>query len=60
MFVWIFGIISFALSIWAIVNIVNSTEPKGTKALWIIGVLIFPTIGFIVWYFAGPKSALKM
>ncbi|MEP5760850.1 MAG: PLD nuclease N-terminal domain-containing protein [Litoreibacter sp.] len=60
MLMWIFGIVSFGLSIWAIVSILNSKETSGLKAIWIVVVIAFPTVGFIVWYLAGPKSALKM
>ena len=47
----------FVADIWAIVNIVQSKESAGTKALWIVLVAILPVIGLAIWYFAGPKSA---
>ncbi len=49
------GLIVFALGIWAIVSILNSKVETGTKVLWILLVLILPVVGFIIWYFAGPK-----
>jgi len=49
------GLIVFALSIWAIVSIINSSVETGTKVLWILLVLILPIIGFIIWFFAGPR-----
>ena len=42
--------------VWAIINVFQSSESTGTKALWIVLVLVLPVIGFIIWYFAGPKS----
>jgi hypothetical protein len=51
------GILLFVLAVWAILNIVRSSASTGAKILWILFVLIFPLIGVIVWYFAGPKKA---
>jgi len=53
----IIGLIILIADIWAIVNIAQSRESTGAKALWIVLVLILPVLGFVVWYFAGPKSA---
>ena len=50
------GLILFGLGIWAIVSILNSNVETGAKVLWILLVLVLPLIGFIIWYFAGPKS----
>ncbi len=53
---FIFGIIVLILDIWAIVSIFGSGATTGSKVLWIILILILPVVGFIIWYFAGPKS----
>lgn len=53
----IFGILVLLADIWAILNVVQSGESTGTKALWIVLVLVLPVLGFVIWYFAGPKSA---
>jgi len=53
----IFSLLILIADIWAIINIVQSSESTGTKALWIVLVLILPLLGLIIWYFAGPKSA---
>ncbi len=53
----LFGLIVFALDIWAIASIINSSVDTTKKVLWILGVLLFPIIGFLVWYFAGPKAS---
>ncbi|MEM7472917.1 MAG: PLDc N-terminal domain-containing protein [Pseudomonadota bacterium] len=55
MFQSIGGLIVFVLDIWAIVSIFNSKEETPKKVLWILLVLILPIIGFIIWYFAGPR-----
>ncbi|MEM6407659.1 MAG: PLDc N-terminal domain-containing protein [Pseudomonadota bacterium] len=57
MFQSIGGFIVFVLDIWAIVSIFNSGAETSKKVLWILLVLILPIIGFIIWYFAGPRPA---
>lgn len=51
------GLIVFVLDIWAIASIINAKVETAQKVLWIALVLILPLIGFIIWYFAGPKPA---
>ena len=53
----IIGLLILIADIWAIVNIVQSSESTGKKALWIVLVVVLPVLGFAIWYFAGPKSA---
>jgi hypothetical protein len=52
----ILGLLILALDIWAILNIVQSSEKTANKALWIVLVLVLPVLGLAIWYFAGPKS----
>jgi len=42
--------------VWAILSVIQSSESTGTKALWIVLVLVLPVLGFAIWYFAGPKA----
>lgn len=53
---WIFGVIIFALDVWAIASVINSNAPTGTKILWIALIAILPVVGLILWYFMGPKA----
>jgi hypothetical protein len=53
----ILSLLILIADIWAIINIVQSNESTGTKALWVVLVVLLPVIGLIIWYFAGPKSA---
>lgn len=53
----IWGLIVLAADIWAIVNIFQSSATTGAKVLWTLLVLLLPVVGFIIWYFAGPKTA---
>jgi len=53
----VIGILILVADIWAILNIVQSSESTGSKALWVVLVLLLPVLGLVIWYFAGPKSA---
>ena len=55
----IIGLIVLALDIWAIINVFNSSASTPSKLLWTLGIVIFPIIGFIIWYFAGPKGGTR-
>jgi hypothetical protein len=48
------ALVIFILDIFAIIKILQSSASGGEKILWILGVLIFPLLGLIVWFFAGP------
>lgn len=50
------GLLVLALDIWAIVSIIGSRATTGAKVLWTLLVLILPILGFIIWFFAGPRS----
>lgn len=52
----LFGLIVFVLDVWAIASIINSNATGGRKLLWIAIVVIFPVLGLIAWFFAGPKA----
>lgn len=52
----IIGIIILIADIYAILKTVQSGATTGVKLLWIVGILLFPVIGFLVWLFAGPKG----
>jgi len=51
------GLLVLIADVWAILNIFQSSESTGTKALWIVLVLVLPVLGFVIWYFAGPKTS---
>ncbi len=52
----LWGLIVLVADIWAIVNIVQSGTTTGKKVVWILLVIVLPVLGFIIWFFAGPKS----
>ncbi|MEO1909361.1 MAG: PLDc N-terminal domain-containing protein [Paracoccus sp. (in: a-proteobacteria)] len=54
---WLFSVIIFVLDVWAIAQIINTNTSTKAKLLWILLILVLPVLGFIIWYFAGPKSS---
>jgi hypothetical protein len=52
----LFGLIVLIADVWAIVNVFQSTGDTGKKVLWTVLVIILPVLGFILWYFLGPKT----
>lgn len=60
MFNGLIAIIVFALDVWAIAQIINSSAEKSSKIIWVIIVAVLPVVGLIAWYIAGPKSDLRL
>ena len=52
----LWGLLVLIADVWAIVNIIQSSASTGTKVLWIVIVAVLPVLGFILWYFMGPKT----
>jgi hypothetical protein len=50
------GLIVLVADVWAIVNIFQSAADTGRKVLWTVLVIVLPVLGFILWYFLGPKT----
>lgn len=50
------GLIVLIFDVWAIVNIFQSGADTGKKVLWTVLVIILPVLGFILWYFLGPRT----
>jgi succinate dehydrogenase/fumarate reductase cytochrome b subunit len=53
----ILGVLVLLADVWAILNIFQSAASTGSKALWIVLVLVLPVLGVIIWYFAGPRGS---
>ncbi len=52
----LWGLIVLIADIWALVSILQSSADTGTKVLWVVLVVFLPVLGFILWYFIGPKT----
>ena len=50
------GLIVLIADIWAIVNIFQSGADTGRKVLWTVLVVVLPVLGFILWFFLGPRT----
>lgn len=51
------GVLVLILDIWAIINVVGTGRSALEKALWVVLILVLPVLGFIMWFFIGPKSS---
>ena len=52
----LWGLLVLVADVWALVNIIQSGADTGSKVLWIVLVVFLPVLGFILWYFMGPKT----
>ena len=52
----LWGILVLIADIWAIVNIFQSQADTTRKVLWTVLVIILPVLGFILWFFLGPRT----
>jgi Phospholipase_D-nuclease N-terminal len=50
------GLIILVADVWAIVNIFQSGASTGNKVLWTVLVVVLPVLGFILWFFLGPRT----
>jgi hypothetical protein len=50
------GLIILIADVWAIVNIFQSAADTTRKVIWTVLVFLLPVLGFILWYFLGPKT----
>ena len=52
----IWGLLVLVADVWAIVNVFQSAADTGRKVLWTVLVIVLPVLGFVLWYFLGPKT----
>ncbi len=52
----LFGLLILAADVWSIINISQSSISTGKKVAWIVGVLVFPVVGFLFLLLAGPRE----
>lgn len=53
----IFGLLVLAANIYAIISIFGSGATVLAKVLWILLVFVLPVVGFLIWFFAGPRGS---
>jgi succinate dehydrogenase/fumarate reductase cytochrome b subunit len=52
----LFGLVVLVADVWAIINVFQSGADTGKKVLWTVLIIVLPVLGFILWYFLGPKT----
>lgn len=52
----LWGALVLIADVWAIINIIQSAADTGRKVLWAVVVLILPVLGFVLWFFLGPRT----
>jgi hypothetical protein len=50
------GLLLLVANVYAIVKTVQSNATTGTKVAWVVAILIFPLLGFVIWFFFGPRG----
>jgi hypothetical protein len=55
-FTTLIGILIFVADIWAVVNVLKSSESGAAKLLWTLLIILLPLMGLIIWFFAGPRG----
>ncbi len=52
----LWGVLVLIADVWAIVNIFQSTADTTRKVVWTVIVILLPVLGFILWFFFGPRT----
>jgi hypothetical protein len=56
----LWGVLVLIADIWAIVNIMQSGADTTKKVLWTVLVILLPVLGFILWFFLGPRTGRRI
>ena len=52
----LWGLLVLIADVWAIVNVVQSGADTGKKVVWVVLVVVLPVLGFVLWWFLGPRT----
>jgi succinate dehydrogenase/fumarate reductase cytochrome b subunit len=52
----LWGILVLIADVWAIVNIFQSSAQTTRKVVWTVLVILLPVLGFLLWFFLGPRT----
>jgi succinate dehydrogenase/fumarate reductase cytochrome b subunit len=50
------GLIVLIADVWAIINVLQSNADTTKKVIWTVLIVLLPVLGFVLWFFLGPKS----
>lgn len=53
----IFGLLVLIADIYAVIQVWSSSAGTGAKLLWTLLIVLLPLVGFIIWFFAGPRGS---
>jgi hypothetical protein len=53
----LFGLLVLIADVWALVNVLGSSDSTGKKVVWIVLILVLPLLGWLIWLLAGPRAA---
>ena len=54
--VFILAILTFMLDVWGMIRLLESSASGGVKFAWVLVLMLFPIVGFVVWFAFGPKG----
>ena len=52
----IFGLLVLIADVYAIYKVLTSSASAAAKIVWTLIILLLPVLGFIAWFFLGPKG----
>ncbi len=52
-----FTLLMFVLAVFAIADVLTSRRALATKAVWVVGILIFPLLGPVTYWLLGRQPA---
>ena len=52
----LWGFLVLVADVWAIVNVFQSSADTTKKVVWTIVILLLPVLGFVLWFFMGPRT----
>lgn len=56
----ILGALLFIANVYALFKTWTSAASTGAKLLWTLLILVLPLLGFIIWFFAGPRGSASV
>jgi hypothetical protein len=55
----LWSVLVLIADVWAIVNILQGGADTEKKVLWTVVVILLPVLGFILWFFIGPRTGRR-
>jgi hypothetical protein len=52
----ILGLLILIGDVWAMINILQSSDSNEKKLIWIVAVVLLPVLGLLLWFFLGPRD----